>query len=254
MKKYANIVLHQSAHYRREVFAAGLRRHGYIPINDRNRSPGPNDLLVIWNRNPQHERLAQAYEQAGAKVIVTENGYLGKTKALALNHHGGAGCWHVGDEDRFSQLGIELQPWRKDGDFVLVLPQRSIGEPGVAMPRNWERQVLDRLPRITKRPIRLRKHPGKYPETTVEQDLKGAWAAVTWASGAGVKSIVAGVPVFHDLRKWIGAPAASGVWDIENPIMGNRMPMLHRLAWAQWTWDEIESGQAFGYLLTAASN
>lgn len=247
--KTANVVLHRSPYYRLEVFTAGLQAHGYRVISDRNAQPDSSDVLLIWNRNPNHERIAKRYEEAGATVLVTENGFIGKTKAIAKFHHAGAGEWHVGTEDRWSRLNVDVKAWRTDGRHILLLPQRSIGEPGVAMPRNWEQSTLNRLRRMTDRPIRVRKHPGKNPKTPVEDELRGAWAAVTWASGAGIKAICAGIPVFHDLKNWIGAPAASCAFDIENPYLGDRSAMFHRLAWAQWSWSEIESGTAFGYLL-----
>jgi len=247
--KVANILLHHSPHYRLQVFTAGLQTHGYRVVKDRNTQPDADDLLLIWNRSPGDERIAKKYEAAGATILVTENGYIGKTKALAKTHHAGAGEWYVGEHDRWAETGIPVSPWREDGDHLLILPQRSIGEIGVAMPRNWELLILNRLKRITNRPLHIRKHPGKNPTKPLEDDLRNAWAAVTWASGAGIKAICAGIPVFHDLKDWIGAPAATCTYDIENPYLGDRSAMLHRLAWAQWTWEEIADGTAFKRLL-----
>lgn len=245
----ANILLHQSAHYRIDLYSKGFQSHGYTVIQDKNARPQPEDVLLVWNRNPANERMVKLYESVGALVLVTENGYLGKTKALAKWHHSGAGEWHVGEEDRFSRLGIEVKPWRTDGEHVLVLPQRSIGEIGVAMPRNWEAQLLPRLKKLTNRPIRIRKHPGKKDCVPIEEDLKNAWCAVVWASGAGLKAICQGIPVFHDYGKWIGAGGASCNFNIESPYLGDRSAMLHRVAWSQWDWEEISSGEAFKYLL-----
>ena len=242
----ANVLLHNSSYYRKHVYKAGLAACGYSVIEQHNHRPGPDDVLLIWNRNKNREAIAKRYEAVGARIYVTENGYIGKTKALAIGHHSGAGKWYIGEEDRWATLGVEVKPWRKDGKHLLLLPQRSIGEEGVAMPRNWITTTTEKLKRLTDRPIRVRKHPGKDRSgPTIEEDLEGAWAAVTWASGAGIKAIINGIPVFHHLKKWIGAPAATTSFDIENPWMGDRRPMLHRLAWAQWTWDEIRSGEAF---------
>lgn len=250
MNKTANILLHHSPYYRLHTFSEGLKAHGFRIIQDRNASPqGPDDVLLLWNRNRPHEQIAKRYETAGATVLITENGYLGKTKALAKSHHSGAGEWHVGYEDRWDRLNIDVKPWRYDGEHILVLPQRSIGEASVAMPRNWEQTIIPRLKKITKRPIRLRKHPGKDKTVPIEDELAGAWAAVTWASGAGIKAICAGIPVFHDYAKWIGAPAATCTFDFDRPYLGDRSVMFHRLSWAQWTWDEIKSGEAFKWLL-----
>lgn len=250
MTKTANILLHHSPYYRLHVFSQGLKAHGFRIIQDRNASPrGQSDVLLLWNRNRPHEQIAQRYEAAGATVLISENGYLGKTRALAKNHHSGAGTWHVGHADRWGTLGIDVKPWREDGEHILVLPQRSIGEMGVAMPRNWEQTIMPRLKAMTNRRIVLRKHPGKNPKVQIEDDLAGAWAAVTWASGAGLKAICAGIPVFHDYAKWIGGLAATTTFDIEHPYLGDRNTMFHRLAWAQWAWSEIESGEAFACLL-----
>lgn len=248
----ANVLLHQSAYYRKHVYSAGFEANGYRVIQDFHYVPKEHDVLLIWNRSKNREHIAKRYEEVGATVYVTENGYIGDTKALAIGHHSGAGKWHQGEKDRWSSLGIELKPWRKDGTHVLVLPQRSIGEEGVAMPRGWETRIEAKLKEITKRPVRVRKHPGKANAgPTIEEDLEGAWCAVTWASGAGIKALIAGVPVFHQLEHWIGAPAASTTLEIESPWMGDRLPMLQRLAWAQWTWDEIRSGEAVRYLQQA---
>lgn len=247
----ASILLRDSLVYRRAAFAAGLEHHGYSIDFKHSRSPRVGDILVLWNRPRGYEQVAQTYEQRGCKVIIAENGYLPgpsgeKSYALALYRHNGCGHWHVGPEPRRT---FDVQPWRKDGDFLLLLPQRGIGSRNVAMPVGWLKDALHALKRVTDRPIRIRKHPGGAKSDPVP-DMAGAWACVTWGSGAAIKAIVAGVPVFYGLKNWIGGPAAKmGFDDIEVPYLGDRSEMLHRLSWAQWSAAEIESGEAFGWLL-----
>lgn len=244
--RVASVLLKQQPTYRHHCFVTGLKQAGYSVIYRPQHNPSPQDVLVVWNRHPFHEKIITGYEKAMATVLIAENGYIGNTKAIAKNYHNGAGSWYQGETDRWSQLGIELAPWREDGDHILVLPQRGMGSQGVAMPRNWLASTLHHLSMTTDRPVRVRKHPGQNQCVPLEDDLKGAWAAVTWGSGAAIKAIVAGVPVFHNMRNWIGAPAASTkVSDIENPFLGDRLPMLQRMAWAQWTLPEIESGEPF---------
>jgi hypothetical protein len=73
---------------------------------------------------------------------------------------------------------------------------------------------------------------------------------VTWGSGAAIKAIAAGIPVFHELKCWIGAEAAQfGIEDLEHPFLGDRHLMFHRLSWAMWTSEELESGEPFRWLL-----
>ena len=249
----ACVLFKPSVAYRRDAFEAGLRRLGYATVERPLPNPERGDVLVLWNRSVVDEGHARRYEASGATVLVSENGYVGKDEqghklfALARGHHNGAGEWLVGSETRWSS---SLDPWRSQGDFLLVLPQRGIGERGVAMPRDWVGRASSLLRRLTKRPIRVRPHPGM-AKTDPYDALRGAHAAVTWGSGAGIKALLAGVPVFYELSRWIGAPAGTflGGADLERPFLGDRLPMFRRLAWAQWSLKEIEGGEAFAWLL-----
>lgn len=131
-----------------------------------------------------------------------------------------------------------------------MLLQRGIGEQGVAMPHEWRLDIERRLKAVTKRPIVIRGHPGIDGAAPTEPDFRNVHAVVTWASGAAIKAIAAGVPVFHEFDRWIGAPAARfGIDKIEEPYLGDRLPMFRRLAWAQWTAAEIAKGEPFECLL-----
>ncbi len=257
----AYCLFRSSLHYRRDAFSAGLERNGYT-VEHRVRPPRRGDLLLIWNRLGAEHQAAKVFEAAGATVVVAENGYLGppggdKRFALALGHHNGAGTWRSGGPERWTALDVPLQPWRTNGHQVVVLLQRGIGAPGVAQPASWARPVVDQLRAATRRPVVLRQHPGLSPARLVDKEphvaLANAWCVVTWGSGAALKALVAGVPVFHGLGQWIGA-AAARPWgplaQLETPLRGDRLPMLRRLAWAQWTLAEIKSGEAFRWLLS----
>lgn len=251
----ASDTFRETLHYRRNCFLGGLRRLGYAVGHPPKPNPEPRDVLLVWNRHGINDIHAARYEAAGARVIVAENGYIGADEfgnqlyAIALRHHLGAGEWNEGPEDRWAKLGIDLKPWRKDGREIIVLPQRGIGAKSIAMPTGWAEDVVRRLKKITDRPVRVRVHPGM-SRTDPWVDLQNAWAAVTWASGAGIKSIVHGVPVFCEMPSWIGRPAAVfGVSNIERPFLGDRLPMLRRLAHAQWALAEIETGEPFRRLL-----
>lgn len=252
MKKPARaaILFRENRYYREELFRAGLGRLGYSVSRQAAQIPEPRDVLVVWNRQRHQEGIIRNYERRGATVLVVENGYIGPFFAMARNHHNGAGTWSVGGPERWDGMGIELRPWRSGGEFILVLAQRGIGEPGVAMPRTWLKRIVSRVSKMTRRPVRLRRHPGN-SKADVSDALKGAWAVVTWGSGAAIKALAAGYPVFHELGPWIGAPASlplAGA-DLERPFLGDRLPMFERLAWSQWRPEEVESGEAFRWLL-----
>jgi hypothetical protein len=231
--------------------------------------PTPDDVLVIWNRYGIGEDMARRFEAVGAVVVIAENGIIGASEnayakqydpngdqiySLALNFHNGGGRWWIGEPDRWRQQGVEVRPWREDGEHILVLPQRGFGHSAVAPPANWVQSTVERLRKLTIRPIKVRAHPGNEPAgIPLEADLKGAWCCVTWGSGAGIKALCSGIPVYSEWGKWIGFPAALpfgviGRADVA-PTDDARQVMLDRLAWYQWTVPEIASGEPFRLLL-----
>jgi hypothetical protein len=239
--------------YRRDLFAEGLKRHGF-EISDRfSRTPSRGDVLLLWNRPRSMDTVASGYARAGGRVIIAENGYLphGEHKqfALALDHHNGRGRFFPSDDPR---LIWPVKPWREAGDHILILAQRGIGELTVAQPFRWPMRAQEKLRALTSRPIRIRQHPGQR-DLPLEPDLDGAHAVITWGSGSAIKAIVAGIPCFFGLAGWIGADGALPIGQfaerIESPFMGDRAPMLARISWAQWSGAEIASGAAFERLL-----
>jgi hypothetical protein len=215
-----------------ELYAAGLRRHGFKVIPGVTFSPGPQDLLVTWNRIGVGHTAACKFEQAGLPVVVTENATWGNEFAgfrwytLARNWHNRVGCFQVGGPERWDSLGVELVPFRDSGETV-VLPQRGIGAGG--MPKNWTA------------PGRVRKHPGKGGSIPLEKDLANAGKVVTWGSGAAVKALMMGIRVESHMPGWIA--------EQDNTDQG-RLEMFRRLAWAQWRLEEIASGYAFERVLS----
>lgn len=253
--------LRDSPHYRRDAFHDGFRRHGFRVGERPILAPTDKDVLLIWNRNPREEAFARAFERCGSKVVVAENGYIGTDRnghqlyAIALDHHSGHGRWHFENDKRWDSLNIPVKPWKSGGEEIVIMPQRSIGshDHGVAMPRGWERSVAQDLVKKTNLPIRIRSHPGPSRESPVE-DLKKAFAGVIWGSGAGIKCIVNGIPVYHYLKDWLGKDSAVyNPSNFESPYKGDRSMTLAKVAWAQWTIEEIKQGKAFECLLSLPS-
>lgn len=244
-------MLREGLSYRRDAFAEGLRVLGYQLESRCPRDPKPGDVLVLWNRNRGFESTAEQWERAGATLVIAENGYVPRHEkqfALSLSRHNGAGWTPIGEAPRFE---IPMKPWRQDGEHILILPQRGIGSPGVAMPQRWERLTVAKLAKLTKRPVRVRRHPGQRDARPLEADLDGVWLAITWGSGAGVKALFHGVPVLHDFPEWIARSGALPFHpdSIEVPWTGDRTELQRNISWAQWGLSEIASGRAFEALL-----
>lgn len=242
-------------HYRRELFEEGLKAHGY-QVTYQSIDPTPDDVLIIWNRPTNHFNLtAEKFEAVGARVIVAENGYLGKEwnggdwYALSLSQHNGGGWWPYKDSPRFvPRFHIDFNSCRARPEeaYLLGLAQRGIGYPGVAMPRDWASRREGFPPCYKMRPHRGKANP------PLEPDLKGAHAVFTWGSGAALKAIQMGIPCVHYYRDWIGAPASTyykDVLDWEYIPWKNPQHMFNRLSWAMWSGPEIAYGLPFEYLL-----
>ena len=256
----AYCTIRDAPHYRRAAFDAGLRAcgftvHDFLP----SQPPGPGDVMVIWNRYGDKEPAADTWEKQGGTVIVAENGYIGRDAqgrqhyALAIHGHNGSGRWSVGGPERWAALGIDLKPWRLEGEHVLVCPNRSFGTRTTAMPHDWERKSVLELRKHTKRPIRVRPHPGSSaPARLLADDLVNAWCVVIWASSCGVHALAAGIPVICTAPHWICKAAADLDWLTLNQacVRDRRQEAFERMAWAQWTVDEIASGKPFRYLLS----
>lgn len=245
----AHIALRDSPHYRRNIFDSGFKKLGFKTQFGITK-PRSEDVLVIWNRYGIYHDKAKEFEKIGAKVLVVENAYLDRELlgtddhwlAISVGHHVGAGKWPRGDKSRWDNLNVKLEPWREGGKETVVLLQRGIGEPGVAMPKNWTWKG------------RVRKHPGKAGAgVPLAKDLANAKEVITWASASALRAVIMGIPVFYAFDKWIGGPAGKPVslHGKEEPLKSDeaRTNMFRRLIWAQWTRPEIESGEALEKLI-----
>lgn len=239
-------------HYRRDGFIAGIRALGAELAERPPRVLAAEDVLIIWNRYGDNEQHAKRYEAAGGTVIVAENGYIGhsasgdKLFALARGQHNGAGWFPAGEEPRWKQQHITLHPPRAGGKEIVVLPSRGIGPHGVAMPQGWTQDILRQIPAMTTLPVRVRPHPGQKLAEPLERDLRNAAAVVTWASGAAIKALALGIPVFYFLPNWIAGVAGhygcTRLCAIPPVDEAARDYAMHRIGWAQWSIEEIATG------------
>jgi len=230
--------LRHSVPERTRAVEAGLRAHGYKvrPAADAPTVPGPRDALVSWNRIREGHPLAKRFEGEGRPVFVFENASWGNSfcgqrwYTVALGYHNLKGHFPMRGPERWDSLGVKLEPWRTGGETV-ILPSRGIGPPAVAMPLDWTRGAYKR------HGGRVRNHPGRGPAAVpLQTDLKSAGHVVTWGSGAAILAVMWGIPCTSYLPNWVGGQ--------DNTDAG-RLAMLRRLAWAQWTIEEIENGQPF---------
>ncbi|MDX4957924.1 hypothetical protein [Delftia acidovorans] len=233
--KTAWLNLRYSIPERIEAFRLGLERHGFTVRHGISPAPGTRDLLVTWNRVGQVDQIAGRYGQVlAAENAAWGNGLAGRRWiSLARDRHNTAGMFPVGGSERWDGLSVELQPWRTEGEAVL-LPQRGIGSAPTAMPRGWLTSAQACFSG------RVRPHPGRCGAKPLREDLAHCGRVVTWGSGAAVQALMWGIPVISEMPDWIGAQ--------DNTDAG-RLEMFRRMAWAQWTLQEVAAGVPFERLL-----
>lgn len=234
MKK-AYLNLRYTVPERQRVYTAGLQRLGYDVRMGLCRNPEAGDILCTWNRIQEADEVARVFTERGCPVLVTENASWGNDFAgrrwytIARDYHNESGRFPLGGTDRWDDLGVRLEPWRTSGETV-VLPSRGIGPYVSRMPRGW----------ALRQNGRVRPHPGRGVSIPLEQDLAHAGKVVTWASGAAIKALMWGIPVESHFDRWIGQQ--------DNTDEG-RLAMFRNLAHAQFTLEEIESGEPFARMM-----
>lgn len=266
--KRAYCMIRDLPHYRCHSFITGLHAAGFeVYRSGAARDAKRGDVVVIWNRYGQYDAIATQAEKQGALVIVAENGFVGRDVngnqfyQLALHGHNGSGYWAVGEGDRLARLRINVNPtWQAPAPtgHIVVRGQRGIGRPGMASPANWHEIIAAKLRASTKRRVLVIPHPGNGAVTDQRhvEYLAGAHALVIWSSSVGVKALVIGVPVIACSPYWVCGPTPS-IGLIESDFIRSdasnavRHEMLRRMAWAQWSLEEIASGAAFRHLLSS---
>lgn len=239
MKAWLNLRHVQSL--RADIFRAGLRKLGYQVTDGLTIDPREGDLLITWNRIGPGNAAANIFLSRGLPVVVSENSSWGNNFQgkdwLFMNRtlHNTSGLSPVGGDERWDSLGVELAPWRETGQETVILAQRGIGSPPVAMPRSWPSEAQ------RKWGGRIRSHPGNRPHPVpLADDLNKASRVVTWSSGSAITALMMGIPVFSEAPKWVGQ---------QDNTDDGRLSMFRRLAWNQWQLSEIESGEAFAWML-----
>jgi len=165
-------------------------------------------------------------------------------------------------------LNLTVKPWQKTGEHYLICLQRDGGwnMKGANLDQ-WLKETIRRIRNqdlLT--PILIRPHPKrKYdlnpflnmpniyesaPESTLEQDLMGAKAAVFYNSSSAVAAILAGIPAFvtdEDAVAW--NVANHNIDNILQPQYPDREQWLYDLAACHWSDEELRQGLVWKHFL-----
>lgn len=245
-----------------QAFAQGLERHGLKAAMHGRADVVECDLAVFWSHR-RREVIARQ-KSAGRDYLVMERGYIGdRFRWTSLGYNGLNGraefCNQNVPGDRWKIFEHLMQPWKRGGDYALLLGQvpGDCSIEGVNF-QGWLNDTAAALGRLGV-PVRFRPHPmgGKgftcpngatLATGDLAAELAGAQAAITWNSNSGVEAVLAGVPT-------VAMDRGSMAWDVSGHEVGDlltpdRQRWAERLAYCQWTTEEIAAGKAWDALKT----
>jgi hypothetical protein len=167
--------------------------------------------------------------------------------------------------------GVELRPWRQQGNHILILCQRPKGWNMFGQDQDhWLEKTIDKIKKIdAMRPIVIRMHPGdgsrfkqidklikRYlsdktsqvsisTNENIRDDLVNCWCVVGYNSTPNVVSVIEGVPAYVEdpLHSWAAEVAFSNLSQIVNPPMPDRSDWINKIANIHWSNQEVQSGK-----------
>ena len=252
---------HNGAQHQKEAmesFVNGLKLHGIDANSLAAQFYEPTDLAVVWGHRAVH--IVNGQRSVGKHYLVMERGYIGdrfQWTSLGFDGLNGRAAFPKIDDGlkrwnaNFAQY---LKPWRTvEGNLAVIMGQVpgdcSLELMAVDFPL-WVMTIAKSLRRDVYAPV-FRPHPQRDTMKvagvpviagTLEAALEHAALVVTWNSNSGVDAILAGVPVY-------AADPGSMVYDISScnfvPVRPDRSSWCQKMSYTQWSWKEIDTGEAW---------
>jgi len=259
------------------AFSNGIRIHGdTFFTNDILAGYKQCDVAVTFGI-PKHatsrgQLVERIWKSHGDKPrLVIEKGFVKRNEYYMVGFGGLNGRASYNNEgspaDRWKQLGVELQPWKEGGEYILVCGQvpwdASVQHTDY---KRWVIKTLIRLPKFTDIPIVFRPHPLQKTaidvrhlkhvkidcEGTLQEAVQKAATVVTFNSNSGVEAVIEGVPVVTcDKGSMVYEIANNDIERVDNPLTPARRAWAYNLAYTQWTRDEMKKGLPWGHLRDA---
>jgi hypothetical protein len=249
-----------------DAFANSLNNNGHdVAYNDISA-----DVNVIWSVlfNGRMAGNKAVWEQQKPTIVLEVGGInRGTTWKVGLNginrdaYFGPSG----NSSDRVRLLGLQVKPWKYDGEHILIAGQHDKSLQWKDMPAmaTWVHDTITFIRAQTDRPIIFRPHP-RCPLPAIEHDFKhvkrqeplqikgsyddfdmqfnNIWATVSWSSNPAIHSIINGVPAFTGPSSLAFDVAEQNLRNIENPLYGDRTQWLNDYAHTEYTIGEISQG------------
>lgn len=184
--------------------------------------------------------------------------------------------------DRLTKLGVSFSGWRENQNgHVLLMLQL----PGDASLRGvniyeWAEYVIEKIRKVSNKNIRIRPHPlantrpgdefyeffykiysngirgieySDSKNVSLEEDLRNASCSISFSSGSSIDSILNGIPTIAcDPGNFSYEISSNYPEEVMRPKKANSEEIkewLGKLAYHQWTVDEMYSGEPWKHLI-----
>lgn len=155
-------------------------------------------------------------------------------------------------DDRWQDLDIQLQPWKRNGEHILICPMSyNLAVHLDLDPRQWLKDTISEISKYTDRSIMVKP---KSSDMTLGEALLDCHAIVGYETNALVDAVIAGTPAFNLGYSAIHPIALQDLSRIESPIYPDRRPWTWALAYNQWTLDEFKDGTCWRMLKENENN
>ena len=239
---------HGQAHL--SAFKDGFARHGGQVVE------GRGDFVVMWGHKDR------GVIEGDRPYLVLEQGYLGdrlKWTSMGWNGLNGRATFPCGDATRWERYFSHLmRPWSSGAGVALLVGQvpgdAALGDLDLT---RWLRDTAAAL-KTRGWQVIFRPHPNapdvpcpngaEMSPGLLADDLSRATLCVTYNSNTGVDAMLAGVPTVAMDEGSMAWPVA--MHDIPESVLHrpDRTAWAQRLAWCQWTVEEIAAGDVWGHL------
>ena len=258
------------------VFAAlieHLRSKGeQIYINDDREC----DVAVIWSvlwlgKMASNRPIWERFQSKNKPVVVMEVGGLKRNTTWKIGINGinrdADFANQQFDAKRWPLFNIEMKPWKQTGNVIIICGQHDTSQQWHKNSRmsSWIEQQIKEIRKYSQKPILVRPHPrnnfefdekkytnvkikrpqrdwSTYDDTDFKKTLKSTWAVVNHSSNPAMESIINGIPVFVSESSLCYDVGNTALCDMEKPAMPNRQNWANKLAYTEWTTQEIREG------------
>ena len=255
------------------AFIESLEKAGEeIQINEDKNS----DIVVIWSvlwqgRMIGYKRIWDECQLKNKPVVVLEVGGIKRNETFKVGINGvnreADFANQLVDDKRWKKLNIELKPWQSTGNTIIICGQHHRSHQWRNNPSMnlWFEQQINEIRKYTNRPILVRPHPrnpvgldikkwknvsykppqrdyNTIDDTDFKETLKHAWAVINYSSNPAIIAVFNGIPVFVSEQSLCYDVGNISLNKINNPVMPDRNNWANKLAYTEWTTEEIKQG------------